>query len=103
MALAPWGVLAAGKIRTDAEEQRRKESGEKGRQTFLLDWERTPDQRKVCAALEKVAEEIGAKSISAGKSHSSAPHGTLTKFPATSGDRLRHAEDPIRLPHNRRP
>jgi len=29
MALAPWNVLAAGKIRTDAEEQRRRETGEK--------------------------------------------------------------------------
>lgn len=30
MALAPWDVLGGGKIRTDAEEQRRRESGEKG-------------------------------------------------------------------------
>ena len=30
MALAPWAVLAAGKIRTDAEEQKRRETGEKG-------------------------------------------------------------------------
>lgn len=30
MALAPWNVLAAGKIRTDEEEQRRRETGEKG-------------------------------------------------------------------------
>lgn len=30
MALAPFDVLAGGKIRSDAEEQRRRESGEKG-------------------------------------------------------------------------
>ena len=30
MAIAPYNVLAAGKIRSDAEEQRRRESGEKG-------------------------------------------------------------------------
>ena len=30
MALAPWNVLAGGKIRTDAEEQKRRETGEKG-------------------------------------------------------------------------
>jgi hypothetical protein len=36
LALAPWGVLAAGKIRTNAEEARRKESGEKGRMVFTL-------------------------------------------------------------------
>ena len=28
-------------------------------------WERTPDERKVCFALEKVAQEIGAKSLNA--------------------------------------
>lgn len=31
MALAPWDVLGAGKIRSDAEEQRRRETGEKGK------------------------------------------------------------------------
>ena len=30
MALCPWNVLAAGKIRTDAEEDKRRETGEKG-------------------------------------------------------------------------
>ena len=30
MALAPWNVLAAGKIRSDEEEERRRETGEKG-------------------------------------------------------------------------
>ncbi|KAL1950334.1 hypothetical protein VTO73DRAFT_5458 [Trametes versicolor] len=34
MALAPWNVLAAGKIRTDAEEASRRETGEKGRANF---------------------------------------------------------------------
>ena len=28
-------------------------------------WERTPEERKVCSALEKVAAEVGAKSITA--------------------------------------
>lgn len=31
MALAPWNVLAGGKIRTDEEEQRRRATGEKGK------------------------------------------------------------------------
>ena len=30
MALAPWNVLAGGKIRTDEEEERRRQTGEKG-------------------------------------------------------------------------
>jgi len=62
MALAPFNVLAGGKIRTDAEEQRRLESGEGGRALYG-DWRRTEDQRKVCSALEKAAADIGAKSI----------------------------------------
>ena len=30
MAIAPWNVLAAGKIRTDAEEEERRKTGENG-------------------------------------------------------------------------
>lgn len=66
MALAPWNVLAGGKIRSDAEEQRRIESGEKGRQLMATDWLRNESQRKVCQALEKVAAEVGAKHITSG-------------------------------------
>ncbi|KAE9398603.1 Aldo/keto reductase [Gymnopus androsaceus JB14] len=58
LALAPWGVVGGGKIRTDAEEQRRKESGENGR-TMLGDWQRTETEVKVSRALEKVAGEVG--------------------------------------------
>ncbi|KAI0697044.1 aryl-alcohol dehydrogenase [NADP(+)] [Cytidiella melzeri] len=64
LALAPWNVLASGKLRTDAEEEKRRESGEKGRQ-LSGSWERNEQERKVSQALEKVASEIGAKSITA--------------------------------------
>ncbi|CAK5265847.1 unnamed protein product [Mycena citricolor] len=64
MALAPWNVLAQGKLRTDAEEEARRVSGEKGRTLFSADWERNEDEKKMSHALEKVAGEIGAKSIS---------------------------------------
>ncbi|CAA7268839.1 unnamed protein product [Cyclocybe aegerita] len=63
MALAPWNVLAAGKIRTDAEEERRRQTGEKGRTILDPNWERNEQEKKVCAALEKVAAEVGAKHI----------------------------------------
>ena len=65
LALAPWGVLGSGKIRTNAEEARRKESGEKGRMILNPNWERTPEEKKVCDALEEIAKEIGAESITA--------------------------------------
>ncbi|KAL0563381.1 putative aryl-alcohol dehydrogenase aad14 [Marasmius crinis-equi] len=61
MALAPFSVLAGGRLRTDAGEQRRKESGD-GRKA-----ERTPEEAAMGSALEKVAEEVGAKSITSGK------------------------------------
>ncbi|CAA7269985.1 unnamed protein product [Cyclocybe aegerita] len=63
MALAPWNVLAAGKIRTDAEEEKRRQTGEKGRTLLDPSWERNDKEKKVCAALEKVAAEVGAKHI----------------------------------------
>jgi aryl-alcohol dehydrogenase-like predicted oxidoreductase len=66
MALAPWNVLAAGKIRTDAEEEQRRATGENGRTAFQGAWERNEKEKKVCKALEKVAAEIGAKHITSG-------------------------------------
>lgn len=66
IALAPWGVLAHGKIRSDAEEERRRKTGEKGRAYFSQNWERTEQEKQVCRALEKVAAEVGAKSLNAG-------------------------------------
>lgn len=65
LALAPFGVLAHGNIRTDSEEQKRKETGELGRTLFKPQWERNEEQRNMTAALEKVAAEVGAKSIHA--------------------------------------
>lgn len=73
MALAPWNVLAGGKIRTDAEEERRLQSGEKGRTVFDDAWVRNDKEKLVCAALEKVAGEVGAKHITSGQlTHTSA-------------------------------
>ncbi|TCD66111.1 hypothetical protein EIP91_001763 [Steccherinum ochraceum] len=65
MALAPWDVLHGGKIRTDEEEERRRRTGEGGRSATDPNWERNEDEKKVCRALEKVAKEVGAKSITA--------------------------------------
>ncbi|KAK7047900.1 putative aryl-alcohol dehydrogenase aad14 [Paramarasmius palmivorus] len=69
MALAPWGVLAGGKLRTDAEEQIRLRSGEEGR-TMMGDWKRNDAEVRVSRALEKVAGEVGAKNITSGMSPS---------------------------------
>ena len=66
LALAPWDVLGGGKIRSDAEDQRRRETGEKGRTAFGRDWERTEEERKVCLVLEEIAKEVGVESITSG-------------------------------------
>jgi aryl-alcohol dehydrogenase-like predicted oxidoreductase len=66
LALAPWSVLAAGRIRTDEEEERRRQTGENGRSMWVATWERNENEKKACKALEKVAAEVGAKNITAG-------------------------------------
>lgn len=84
MALAPWNVLHGGKIRSDEEEERRRQTGEGGEYSSQLcvfeaglriilgrsatdpNWERNEDEKKICRALEKVAKEVGAKNITAG-------------------------------------
>jgi aryl-alcohol dehydrogenase-like predicted oxidoreductase len=67
LALAPWNVLAGGKLRTDAEEERRRVTGEQGR-TVFGSWERNEQEKNISAALEKVAKEVGTEHITAGKS-----------------------------------
>ncbi|KIJ33590.1 hypothetical protein M422DRAFT_264350 [Sphaerobolus stellatus SS14] len=64
LALAPWGVLGQGRIRTDEEEERRKKRGETG-DTRGFQWIRTPDQVKLSHKLEEIAKEVGAKHITA--------------------------------------
>lgn len=66
MAIAPWNVLVAGKIRTDEEEEERRKSGAQGRNALSSTWERSEDEKKVCKVLEKIAREAGAKSIRSG-------------------------------------
>ncbi|KAF5337671.1 hypothetical protein D9758_013002 [Tetrapyrgos nigripes] len=63
LALAPWQVVGGGKLRTDEEEARRRETGERGRTIQGPQWERTEDEVKMSHALEKVADEVGAKHI----------------------------------------
>lgn len=65
LALAPWNVLAGGKIRSDAEEATRRETGEKGRMLSNSNWERNEREKIACKALETVAKEVGAKTLGA--------------------------------------
>ncbi|KAJ7032824.1 NADP-dependent oxidoreductase domain-containing protein [Mycena alexandri] len=65
LALAPWGVIGQGKFRTDAEEEERRATGEKDRALTNPQWERNDNEKKISYALEKVAAEVGTKSITA--------------------------------------
>ena len=104
MALAPWRVLMAGKIRTDEEEEKRRETGEQGRTVFSPEWERNEKEKTICKALEKVAGEIGAKHITAGI-FSFKRKGSLFQLAnvlSQSCYRISHAEDTLCFPHYRR-
>ena len=92
MALAPWNVLGQGKIRTDEEEERRRQTGEAGRQMTSTLWERTPEQRKVCLALEEVAKEVGVKSITA-VAIAYVMQKTPYVFPIIGGRKVEHFKD----------
>ncbi|KAF9555639.1 Aldo/keto reductase [Agrocybe pediades] len=89
MALAPWNVLAAGKIRTDEEEERRRKTGEKGRQMMGHDWERSEKEKKVCKALEHVAKQVGTKSITA-VAIAYLMQKTTNVFPIIGGRKVEH-------------
>ncbi|KAJ7039414.1 NADP-dependent oxidoreductase domain-containing protein [Mycena alexandri] len=65
LALAPFRVVGGGKFRTDAEEEERRATGEKGRALTNPQWERNENEKKISHALEKVAGEVGTKSITA--------------------------------------
>jgi aryl-alcohol dehydrogenase-like predicted oxidoreductase len=82
-------VLASGKFRTDEEEERRRETGEKGRAVMSANWERTEDEKKVSDALEKVAGEVGAKHITA-VAIAYLMHKTPYVFPIIGGRKVEH-------------
>ncbi|KAL0060737.1 putative aryl-alcohol dehydrogenase aad14 [Marasmius tenuissimus] len=91
MALAPWGVLGGGKLRTDAEEERREQTGEEGRKVFTDEWRRTPDEVAISRALEKVADGIGAKSITS-VAIAYVMQKTTYVFPIIGGRKVEHLE-----------
>jgi len=97
MALAPFNVIGGGKLRTDAEEEKRAASGENGRTMMGGDWRRNENEKKMSHALEKVANEIGAKSITSGIHGYFRPFTSLVKFESCSGDRLCDAKGSLRI------
>ncbi|EJD47159.1 arylalcohol dehydrogenase [Auricularia subglabra TFB-10046 SS5] len=95
MALMPWEVLAAGRIRSDADERRRKESGEGGRDVFFTGWERNEHEKQVCAALEKVGKETGVNSVTA-VAIAYLMQKTTYVFPIVGGRKIEHLKENIK-------
>ncbi|KAL0960818.1 hypothetical protein HGRIS_005837 [Hohenbuehelia grisea] len=88
LALAPWNVLAAGKLRSNEEEKRRAETGENGR-LWSGDWKRSEEQVKMCEALEKVAKEVNAQEITA-VAIAYLMHKAPFVFPIVGGRKVKH-------------
>jgi hypothetical protein len=53
MALAPRGVLAGGKLRISQEEEKRRQTGEKGRTNFFPDWVRNEKENRFLKHLKR--------------------------------------------------
>ena len=89
--MAPWGVLASGRLRSDEDEKQRAQSGEKGRSLFGEDWKRNEQERAMSAALEKVAKEVGAKHTTA-VAIAYVMQKTPYVFPIIGGRKVEHLE-----------
>ncbi|KAH9907109.1 Aldo/keto reductase [Epithele typhae] len=94
MALAPWNVLAGGKIRTDAEEHARIDSGEGGRESFGP-WLRNEHEKAVAKVLEEVAKDVGTDSIQA-VAIAYVMQKTPYVFPVIGGRKVKHLHDNIK-------
>ncbi|KAJ6505683.1 NADP-dependent oxidoreductase domain-containing protein [Mycena vitilis] len=96
MALCAWNVLASGKLRSDAEEERREKSGEMGRDLKINNngWKRTPQEKKTTDALEKVAKEVGVESLTA-VAIAYLLHKAPYVFPIIGGRKVEHMQQNI--------
>lgn len=90
IALTLWNVLGGGHIRSDEEEERRRQTGEKGR-TALSGWERTPNEKKMCDALSVVAKEVGTEHVQA-VAIAYTMHKAPFVFPIVGGRKVEHLQ-----------
>ncbi|QLQ80005.1 hypothetical protein HG537_0C06540 [Torulaspora globosa] len=93
MALVPWDVLGGGRFQTKESIEKRKENGEKLR-SFGQPPEQSELEVKISAALEKVAKEHGAHSITAIALAYVRSKGTNV-FPLVGGRKVEHLKDNI--------
>jgi len=96
MGIIPWNVMAGGRLRSDAEEKRRAESGEGGRKLNRPDWQRTEIERKAASALEKVGKELGDDISVAAVAIAYVMHKTPYVFPLVGGRKISQLQDNIK-------
>ncbi|KAI9648456.1 putative aryl-alcohol dehydrogenase aad14 [Ciborinia camelliae] len=95
MALAPWDVLGGGRFQTTAALEKRKNAGEQLRTSAGRPPQQTENEIKISGALEKVAAEHGAASIT-----SIALAYVMSKaanvIPVVGGRKVEHLKDNIK-------
>ncbi|KZT58609.1 Aldo/keto reductase [Calocera cornea HHB12733] len=93
MGVAPWGVIAGGRLRTQAQlEQRLKEGGD----LRYGQNELTEAEKKMSAALEKVANQIGGDANLANVAIAYTLHKQPYVFPIIGGKKVSHLKDNIK-------
>ncbi|KZT58601.1 aryl-alcohol dehydrogenase AAD14 [Calocera cornea HHB12733] len=93
MGVAPWGVIAGGRFRTQAQlEQRLKEGGDLRMGQNQL----SENEQKMSAALEKVANEIGGDASLANVAIAYTLHKQPYVFPIIGGKKVSHLKDNIK-------
>ncbi|KAL4808247.1 NADP-dependent oxidoreductase domain-containing protein [Aspergillus unguis] len=93
MAIAPWDAIGGGKFQSAKELKAREEAGEGLR--AIGPASQSEDDKRVSAALEKVAEEVGVESVTAvalAWVMSKAPY----VFPLVGGRKIEHLRDNIK-------
>ncbi|KAH8823406.1 aryl-alcohol dehydrogenase AAD14 [Flagelloscypha sp. PMI_526] len=95
MAIAPFNVLAAGRLRSSKEEKAREESGEGGRTAFK-DWRKSENETKMTEVLEKIAAELGEDIESPQVALAYVMHKTPYVFPIIGGRKVEHLNGNIK-------
>ncbi|KAH8831155.1 Aldo/keto reductase [Flagelloscypha sp. PMI_526] len=93
MAIAPWAVTMAGKLRSPAETKRREAEGDN--RTMFGDWKQTEDQIKMSEVLAEIGNEVGVDSIPA-VAIAWVMHKAPFVFPIIGGRKVEHLHDNIK-------
>ncbi|KAI5477661.1 Aldo/keto reductase [Pseudohyphozyma bogoriensis] len=91
MAIASFGSLGSGKFQTKADVEKRKAEGKGLRRSLAGNFVQTEEEVKISAGLEKVAGEVGSKSVTA-VALAYAMHKYPYMFPVIGGNKIAQLE-----------